>query len=62
MLILGCDPGEYVVINENVKVKVIRNKGGIKLAIDAPKSVRIERGDVYERRCQALDDSNINLD
>lgn len=62
MLILGCDPGEYVVINENVKVKVIRNKGGIKLAIDAPKSVRIERGDVYERRCQSLDDPNINLE
>ncbi|WP_243388527.1 carbon storage regulator [Bacillus kexueae] len=49
MLVLGRKPGEYVVINDNIKVKVVKsNKGDLRLAIDAPKNVPIVRGEVYE--------------
>ena len=50
MLVLGRNVGEYVVINENIIVKVVRDNGSLKLAIDAPRDVRIERGEVYEKR------------
>ena len=50
MLVLGRNAGEYVVINENIFVKVVKDNGSLKLAIDAPKDVRIERGEVYEKR------------
>lgn len=49
MLIIGRNPGEYLVINGNVFVKVIRIKGGLKLAVDAPMDVTIERGETYEK-------------
>ncbi|MBO8176125.1 MAG: carbon storage regulator [Bacillus sp. (in: Bacteria)] len=49
MLVLGRRPGEYVVINDNIIVKVVKsNKGDLRLAIDAPKEVSIVRGEVYE--------------
>lgn len=50
MLILGRDPGEYVVIGGNIIIKVVRMKGGLKLAIEAPKEMTIERGEVYEKK------------
>lgn len=49
MLVLGRQPGEYVVINGNIIVKVVKTKGELKLAIDAPKEVSIERGEVFEK-------------
>ena len=45
MLVLGRRPGEYVVINDNIIVKVVKsNKGDLRLAIDAPRNVSIVRG------------------
>ena len=49
MLVIGRKSGEYVVIGEDVFVKVIRgDTGDIRLAIDAPQHVKITRGEVYE--------------
>ena len=50
MLVLGRKPGEYVVIGEDVFVKVVRSEqGDLRLAIEAPKHVKITRGEIYER-------------
>ena len=49
MLVLGREPGQYVVIGEDIIVKVVKSKGGLKLAIDAPGDMRIQRGEIYEK-------------
>ncbi len=49
MLVLGRKPGEYVMIGKDIMVKVIRSEdGNLRLAIDAPKSTNIIRGELYE--------------
>lgn len=49
MLVIGRKPGEYVVIGDNIKVKVVKSEeGDLRLAIDAPKDIRIVRGELYE--------------
>lgn len=51
MLVLGRKPGEYVMINGNIKVKVIKSEiGGLRLAIDAPIDVKIVRGEVFNKK------------
>lgn len=51
MLVLGRKPGEYIMIDNNIMVRVIRsNDGDLRLAIDAPREVEILRGEVYERK------------
>lgn len=48
MLVLGRKPGEYVMIGD-VMVKVVKSSSGdLRLAIDAPKSTPITRGELYE--------------
>ena len=50
MLVLGMKPGEYVMIGEDIKIRVIKsNFGDYRLAIDAPKNLIISRGDLYEK-------------
>ena len=49
MLSLGRNPGEYLVINENIVVQVVSINGDLRLAIDAPKQISIVRGEVYEK-------------
>ena len=50
MLVMGRKPGEYVMIGDNIKVKVVRSEDGdLRLAIDAPKNIRIMRGELYEK-------------
>lgn len=49
MLVLGRKPGEYVMIGQDIMVKVIRScEGDLRLAIEAPKNVNITRGELYE--------------
>ena len=49
MLVIGRKPGEYVMINGNIMVKVVKSdEGDLRLAIDAPKDIRIIRGELYE--------------
>lgn len=51
MLVLGRKPGEYIVIGDNIKVKVIKSEAGdLRLAIDAPRDVKITRGEVWEEQ------------
>ncbi|MDW7675273.1 MAG: carbon storage regulator [Bacillota bacterium] len=49
MLVLGRKPGEYIVIDDQIIVKVIKsNNGDLRLAINAPEEVKIIRGELYE--------------
>jgi carbon storage regulator len=51
MLVLGRKPGEYVVIDNKIKVKVVKSdEGHLRLAIDAPREIPIVRGEVYEKQ------------
>lgn len=50
MLVIGRKPGEYIVINDNIKIKVVKSdEGDLRLAIDAPREIRIMRGELYEQ-------------
>lgn len=49
MLVLGRKPGEYIVIDDNIKVKVLKSlTGDLRLGVEAPKEMSIERGEVWE--------------
>ncbi|UNC91735.1 carbon storage regulator [Candidatus Contubernalis alkaliaceticus] len=49
MLVLGRKPGEYIMLGDSIKVKVVKSeKGDLRLAIDAPRHIPIVRGEVYE--------------
>ena len=49
MLILSRKPGETVVIDGRIRVKVIRVEGDVvKIGIDAPAEVSIHRQEVYD--------------
>jgi carbon storage regulator len=51
MLVLGRKPGEYIMIGKDIRVEVVRSdEGDLRLAIDAPKSMNILRGELFERR------------
>ena len=49
MLSLGRNPGQYIVINGNIVVQVVSIDGMLRLAIDAPRDILIERGENYEK-------------
>lgn len=49
MLSIGRNPGEYLMIGDDIVVKVISMDGQLRLAIDAPKDMAIQRGEVYEQ-------------
>lgn len=51
MLVLGRKPGEYVVIGDDIKVRVVKSENGdLRLAIEAPKDIKITRGEVWEEQ------------
>lgn len=55
MLVLGRKPGEYIVIGDNIKVKVVKSDNGdLRLAVDAPKDVKITRGEVWEEQQKVI--------
>ncbi len=55
MLVLGRKPGEYVLIDNNIMVKVIKSdEGHLRLAIEAPKHISIVRGELWEENNIAL--------
>ena len=50
MLILTRKAGETIRIGDSITVTVVQlNDGQIKLGIDAPRSVAVHRGEVYDR-------------
>ncbi len=51
MLVLGRKPGEYVMIGDTIKVKVVKSEeGDLRLAIQAPKDVTITRGELIDKQ------------
>lgn len=55
MLVLGRKPGEYVMIGDDIMVKVIKSDfGDLRLAIDAPKNTSIIRGELFEQQNKSL--------
>lgn len=47
MLVIGRKPGEYVVVDGNIFIKVIKHEyWGLRLAIEAPEQVKITRGEL----------------
>ena len=61
MLVIGRNPGEYVMIGDSIKVKVIKSeKGFLRLAIEAPKDVNIVRGEVYEANMKSSEKDSSN--
>ena len=50
MLVLTRKVGEKINIGDDIVLSVVEiNKGNVRLGIDAPKSVRVFRQEVYER-------------
>ncbi len=49
MLVIGRKPGEYIMIGNDIRVEVVKSKDGdLRLAIDAPKDIRIVRGEILQ--------------
>ena len=49
MLALTRKVGERIVINDNIVVTVVSIKGdSIRLAIEAPKEIKVYRGEIYD--------------
>lgn len=58
MLVVGRKAGQYIVINHNIKVHVIKSEDGhLRLAIEAPKDVSIMRGELLEDNSEGLDEN-----
>lgn len=54
MLVLSRHEGEEIVIGDNITVRVTEIKGdSVRLAIDAPREVRVHRGEVYRAIIEA---------
>jgi len=50
MLILSRKVGEAIIIADNIKIRVLENKGGlVKLGVEAPDQVVIHREEIYLR-------------
>lgn len=54
MLVLSRHEGEEIIIGDNITVRVTEIKGdSVRLAIDAPREVRVHRGEVYRAIIEA---------
>jgi carbon storage regulator CsrA len=59
MLLLSVKEGDYIMIGDDIKVKIIGGSSVSKIGIDAPKNVPIKRQAVYERENDITPDSGI---
>ena len=57
MLVLGVNEGDYVMIDDKVKIRVLKTGAVFRLAIDAPKEMVILRKSLYEMSNPDADDS-----
>ncbi|QDT01347.1 carbon storage regulator [Adhaeretor mobilis] len=62
MLVLTRREDETIRIGDDIIVKVVRNRGGrVRLAIEAPRSVPIRRGELSpELPCQKVETERLN--
>lgn len=66
MLVLTRKPGETLMLGEDIQVKVLSVEGDqVKIGIEAPKSLKIYRSEVYEAIQQenkaALETVDLNI-
>jgi sRNA-binding carbon storage regulator CsrA len=61
MLVLKIVEGDHIVINGNIKVKFEKYSSGFRVAIDAPKSVSIQRSAVFEREKTTMPEQNSDI-
>jgi carbon storage regulator len=59
MLLLSVKEGDYIMIGDDIKVKIVGGSNVSKLGIEAPKDVSIKRQAVYERENDITPDSVI---
>jgi carbon storage regulator len=53
MLVLTRRLGESIILNDNIRVSVVEVKGGrIRLGIEAPPDISVDRQEVHHRRMQ----------
>jgi carbon storage regulator len=56
MLVLSRKPAEAIVINDTVRVTVVGIKGDrVRLGIEAPRTVSVDRAEVHDRKVQFVD-------
>ena len=56
MLVLSRKPTEAIVINDTIRVTVVGIKGDrVRLGIEAPRDVCVDRAEVHARRMQYID-------
>jgi carbon storage regulator len=54
MLVLSRKAGEYIKIGENIIVRIAEVRGeNVRVAIEAPKNIKIYRGELYEAISEA---------
>ncbi|MGD9152831.1 MAG: carbon storage regulator CsrA [Gammaproteobacteria bacterium] len=59
MLVLTCKLEEAIVIDGNIKIKILSIKGKqIKIGINAPKSILVYRDEIYQCIQKQKDDAN----
>jgi carbon storage regulator len=57
MLVLTRNVGEKIVIDGNIQITVVAVKGNkVRIGIQAPDHVRVDRQEVHERRAELLDE------
>jgi len=53
MLVLTRKIGEGIVIGNDVKITILETRGGtVRIGVDAPKTRKIYRQEIYERICE----------
>lgn len=53
MLVLTRKPNEEIIIGDNIRITVVEvAPGRVKIGITAPKSVRVDRAEIHERKQQ----------
>ncbi len=53
MLVLTRKPNEEIIIGDNIRITVVEvAPGRVKIGITAPKSVRVDRAEIHEKKLQ----------
>lgn len=50
MIVLTRKPGQEIVIDGRIVVKVLASEGRVRIGIDAPRDVRVDRREVHDAR------------
>lgn len=50
MLTLGRKEDEYIMIGDDIMIKLVKGEGTIRIGIEAPKDLPIVRGELYEEQ------------